>query len=373
VIIPVGAPLPANAITTLTLGQYEQIQATETPAIAASLSTPIPGETPIAVSKSGSDLYPLHSPVQDSYHMSLGIQRELRRDMVLSADFVRRVFLNQQYGAIDINRYNRYINGVQTPVIPVCTGTQASNPAAECSTGAITFWEAGARSTYTALLVKVDKRFSHRYQFTASYALQSQMGLNGIANLDNYDSTWGPQASRQILHIVGTVQLPWGFSLGLVSSTSSTGPVMPTIGGIDLTGSGAGYTPLPGLSYNCLNISCGMSDLKAAVANWNSTYAGKQDGTGQHTMPKLTLPANFSLGRPFNSQDARLTKTFTIKERYKFNIFAEMFNLFNYSNYGGYSFDPSNSTGFGIPTQRQTQVFGSGGPRAVQVGGRITF
>jgi len=304
--------------------------------------------------------------------MSVGIQRELRRDMVLSADFVRRVFLNQQYGEIDINRYNRYINGVRSPVIPVCTAAQAKDPNAECSTGKITFWEPGARSTYTALLVKVDKRFSHRYQFTASYALQSQMGLNGIQNLDNYDSTWGPQASRQILHVVGTVQLPWGFSLGVVSATSSKGPVMPVVSGIDLTGSGSGSTPLPGLSYNCLNISCGVSDLKAAVANWNSTEAGKQDGTGQHKMPTLTLPANFSLGRPFNSQDLRLTKTFTYHERYKLNIFGEMFNVFNYANYSGYSFDPSSSA-FGIATQRVTQVFGSGGPRAVQVGARVTF
>ena len=116
-----------------------------------------------------------------------------------------------------------------------------------------------------------------------------------------------------------------------------------------------------------------MSDLTAAVANWNATYAGKQDGTGQHKNPTLTLPSNFSLGRPFNSQDMRLTKTFTYHERYRLNIFGEMFNIFNYSNYGGYSFDPSNSTGFGIATQRQTQVFGSGGPRAVQVGGRFTF
>ena len=113
---------------------------------------------------------------------------------------------------------------------------QASNPAAECSTGAITFWEPGERSTYTALLVKVDKRFAQRYQFTASYALQSQMGLNGIENLDNYQSTWGPQSSRHILHVVATVQLPWGFSLGLISSTSSKGPIKPVIGGIDLTG-----------------------------------------------------------------------------------------------------------------------------------------
>jgi hypothetical protein len=371
VIIPVGANLPANSITNLTLAQYEKIQADETPQIAASLSTPIQGLTPIAIAKNGDDLYPLHSPVQDSYHMSVGIQRELRRDMVLSADFVRRVFLNLQYGDLDLNRFNRYINGVQSPVIPICTGSQASNPASECSTGSINFWQAGARSTYTALLVKVDKRFAHRYQFTASYALQSQMGLNGIENLDNYDSTWGPQGSRNILHVVGTVQLPWGFSLGVISSTSDRGPIMPVVGGIDISGSGAGSTPLPGLSYNCLNRGCGVAQLDAAVANWNTTYAGKLDATGKR-IPTLTLPSNFNLGRAFNSQDIRLTKTFTYRENYKLSIFGEMFNVFNYANYGGYTFDPS-SAAFGQQTQRVTQVFGSGGPRAVQVGGRFTF
>ncbi len=370
-VIAPGQPLPANAITNLTLGQYEQIQAAETPAIAASLATPISGETPIEVSKSGSDLYPLHSPVQDSYHMSVGVQRELRRDMVLSADLVRRVFLNLQYGAEDLNRYNRYVNGVQTPVIPICTAAQAAIPSAECSTGSISFWESGARSTYTALLVKVDKRFAHRYQFTASYAYQRQMGLNGIENLDNYDSTWGPQGTRNVLNIAGTVQLPWGFSLGLVSATSGLGAIMPVVGGIDLSGSGAGSTPLPGLSYNCLNISCGVGALDSAVANWNSTEAGKLDATGKK-IPTLTLPSNFNLGRPFDSQDVRLTKTFTIREKYKINVLAEMFNIFNYANYGGYTFDPS-SAAFGIQTQRVTQVFGSGGPRAVQVGGRFTF
>jgi hypothetical protein len=284
---------------------------------------------------------------------------------------VRRVFLNELYGEIDLNRFNRYINGVQTPVIPICTGNQASNPQAECSTGSITFWVPGARSTYTALLMKADKRFAHRFQFTASYALQSQMGLNGIQNLDNYDATWGPQASRQILHVVGTISLPWGVQLGLVSSTSSKGPVMPVVGGIDISGSGSGSTPLPGLSYNCFNISCGVSQIEAAVANWNSTYAGKLDATGKK-IPTLSIPSNFSFGRVFQSQDARLTKTFTYHERYKLSVFAEMFNIFNYSNVSGQSSDPS-SAAFAVPTQRVTQVFGSGGPRAVQVGGRITF
>jgi hypothetical protein len=72
-----------------------------------------------------------------------------------------------------------------------------------------------------------------------------------------------------------------------------------------------------------------------------------------------------------------LTKTFKLKERYKFSVLAEMFNVLNYQNYGGFNFNPTAGTpsgsAFGIATQRQGQTFGSGGPRAVQLGGRFSF
>jgi hypothetical protein len=95
-------------------------------------------------------------------------------------------------------------------------------------------------------------------------------------------------------------------------------------------------------------------------------------------IPQLVLPANYSLGRNFNSQDVRLTKTFTFKERYKFSVLAEGFNIFNYANRSGYSFaidqvTPTQTFAFGQATNRASQVFGSGGPRAFQLGGRFQF
>ena len=382
-LVPVGATLPSSAITTLTLGQFMQIVQQQTPGLTAALTPANKNDLtirPIDISKTGAQLLPRNYPVQKSYHTSIGVQRQLRRDLVLSADFVRRVFLDELYGGtdIDLNMFNRTINGVQSPVIPVCPAAQKNTPGVECSNGAITFWVPGARQTYTALLVKVDKRFASRYQFTASYALQSEMGINGIRNLQNYASSWGPQAARHLLTVSGLVDLPWGFQLGLISTTSSLGPVMPVISGFDINGNGSGVTPLPGLSYNCLNISCGKSDLAAAVASWNSTYAGKKDlSPSPKVLPTITLPSNYSLGRPFNSQDLRLTKTFTFHERYKFSVLAEMFNVLNYANLSGFNFNPAAGSpagaAFGIATQRIGQTFGSGGPRAVQVGGRFTF
>jgi len=377
--IPKGALLPSAAITNLTLGQFLQILQAETPALQAALTPTNKNDLtirPIDISKSGSQLVPRNYPVQHSYHTSIGVQRQLRHDLVLNVDFVRRVFIDELYSGsnIDLNLFNRTINGVQSPIIPICPAAQRNTPGVECSNGAISFWVPGARQTYTAMLVKADKRFSNRYQFTASYALQSEKGVNGIQNLSNYTSSWGPQAGRQLLNVVGIVDLPWGFQLGFISTMASRGPIMPVISGIDINGNGSGVTPLPGLSYNCLNLGCGKSELEAAVASWNSTFAGKKDQSpnGGKTIPSITLPSNYRLGRPFDSQDLRLTKTFTLKERYKFAVLAEMFNVFNYQNYTGFNYDPSSGV-FGIPTQRQGQTFGSGGPRAVQLGARVSF
>ena len=91
----------------------------------------------------------------------------------------------------------------------------------------------------------------------------------------------------------------------------------------------------------------------------------------------MALPNSYEFDEPSFSQDFRLTKTFTIKERWKINVFGEMFNAFNISNLSGIShqLDPVGTAApvFGQPTQRASQTFGSGGPRAVQVGARITF
>jgi hypothetical protein len=376
-VVGVGSPLPASSILTLTLGQFMQLYNAQIGAITASLAPKNLNDLSVRninIAKSGAQLLPLDYPVQHSYHTSIGVQRQLRHDLVINADYVRRVFLDVLYDGnpIDLNNFNRFTNGVQTPVIPVCAGAQRSDPSAQCSTGPITFWQPGQRNRYQALLVKADKRFANRFQFTASYALADQVGVNGIYDLTNYNSSYGPQGSRHTIGIIGMVDLPWGFQLGLITTIASRAPVMPIISGIEINGqSGITSTPLPGLAFNCLNRGCGQSDLAAAVTSFNSTYAGKKDATGK-TIPTLTLPSKYELGEGVNSEDVRLTKLFTLKERYKFSVFAEMFNVFNVSNLSGFNFNVNSGT-FGVPTQRAGQVFGSAGPRALQVGGRFSF
>ena len=374
--VPVGAALPASgALTNMTVGQFMQIYNAQIAAVRAALA-PKGNDLSIRniqIAKSAANLYPHDYPVQRSYHMNIGLQHDLGHDMVINVDYVRRVFVNTLLGSLDYNRYNRYIGGVQTPVIPKCTTAQASNPTAQCSNGSITFWTPGGRDVYNGLLVKFDKRFSKRYLFTASYALTNRFGVNGISNLDNYFATYGPTGARHLLNLSGLVDLPWGFQIGFISAMSSRGPFQPSITGVDLDGDGTTTTPIPGVSYNCFNRGCDKSDLATAVAAWNQKYpAGSKDARGQN-IPQLTLPASYEFGDSFSSQDVRVTKSFTWKDRYKLSVFAEMFNVFNIANLGGYSGTLNNPATFGQPTQRASQVFGSGGPRALQLGARVSF
>jgi hypothetical protein len=108
------------------------------------------------------------------------------------------------------------------------------------------------------------------------------------------------------------------------------------------------------------------------VAAFNENYAGKKTPRSQD-IPTLTLPSRYDFGKSFNSQDVRVTKDFKlVTERYKLTVFGEVFNVFNIANLGAYSGDLTNSN-FGQPTSCVGQVFGSGGPRAFQVGGRFTY
>ena len=84
------------------------------------------------------------------------------------------------------------------------------------------------------------------------------------------------------------------------------------------------------------------------------------------------VPAHYSFGDNFQSLDLRLTRSFVFQERWRLALIGEVFNLYNKANLIGYSGDLT-AAGFGQPTARTTQVFGSGGPRAFQLAVRVSF
>ena len=339
-----------------------------------------PGNTSLAIRninvfKTGEELLAQDFRPPYSEHVSIGIQRELRTDLVLSADFVFRQYLHQIIRDTDLNHYY----SAAGPVIPACTGNEAVNPLAECSTGVIQGIISGARSHYTGLLLKANKRFSHRTSGQLSYSYSNQVGYNGLVDDSNWFASVGPQAGHQILTGSMTVDLPWGFTVAGITSFQSVGPIEPFVSGVDLNGNGAyeagevGGSPLPGIGYNQLGVNDGKAAVIQAVNEFNQNYAGKTTTSG--VIPTISLPSNWSLPRPFTSQDIRVTKVFKLgTERAKLSLIGECFNVFNIANLGGYSWNlTSNSAGFGQPTSADSNIFGSGGPRAFQFAARFTF
>jgi hypothetical protein len=163
-----------------------------------------------------------------------------------------------------------------------------------------------------------------------------------------------------------------GFQVSFISSMSSRPPFTAFLNGLDLNGDGSLNDLLPGSKTNGFNRGIGKADLQRLVAAFNQNVAGGRTPGGA-AIPRITLPANYEFGDNFLSQDLRLTKQFQVRERYRFSILGEAFNLFNIANLSGFSGDLRNTAAFGQPASRVMQVFGSGGPRAFQLGARISF
>jgi hypothetical protein len=380
--LPVGTALPLSQLTNMTLAQYIQIYDAQIPLLTQQLAPTPQTSGPFTVSgldvaKSAVELHAPDFKVMRSYQTSLGVQRDMGHDFLVQVDWARRQFENVDMGELDLNRSLRTIPGTATTnsVIPVCTTAQKFVPGQTCSTGGVTFWVPQGRTMYNGLLVKVTKRMSNRFSFVTSYALQNQNTVAGPTyDLNNYFTTYGNNLARHLLNFAPIVTLPWGFRLTSNTSLQSKLPFEPLVIGPDLFGSGTTLPislAVPGIPYNCFGLSCSTSQLNTAIATYNTSVAGTKDLRGNVIKAIGPLPAGFQFGAPKYNTDVRLTKQFTYKERYKLEVFGEVFNVFNIANLTGYSNVLGGS--FGVPTARVGQVFGSGGPRAEQVGARVSF
>ena len=325
--------------------------------------------TNIEVDKQG-QVVDSNVPNTSATHASIGVQRELAQDFVISADFVFRQFS-------DLPAFpdaNRFLSD-RSRVLSKCTEAQRSDPKALCSLGPITVFSGIGRARYQGLLVRADKRFSRGWQLLGSYAYSSNVGHsfgNGFNN-DNWLENYGPldRDVRHILNLSGLVQLPKKLKLGFFVTYNSKAPFSAFLGGLDLDGDGTPDDLLPGTTVNQFNRGLGKSDLVRLVQQFNRNYAGKKDALGR-PIAAITLPANFEFGDRFLAHDLRLSRVFVFGERWRLTLIGEGFNLFNIANLSGRSGDLL-SPGFGQPNSRATQVFGSGGPRSFELAARISF
>jgi Carboxypeptidase regulatory-like domain len=328
--------------------------------------------TNIEVDKQGS-VDATHLPSLSATHFSLGVQREIVRDLVVSADFVLRQFrhIGPPPGLLDANHFS----SARGPVLPLCSDAQRTDPSALCSLGPIFVNSGIGGARYEGLLVRADKRLSRNVQLLASYAYSSNVGdnfSNGFNN-DNPLDNKGPldRDFRHILSVSGLTLLPERFQLGLVLTSVSKPPFSAFLGGLDLNGDGTTGDLLPGTTVNEFNRGLGKEDLRLLVNQFNTIYAGKRDAKGAVIRP-IVLPSQFAFGDSFSTQDLRLSREFPIGDRWRLSLIGEAFNVFNIANLSGRSGNLL-APGFGQPTSRVTQVFGSGGPRSFQLAARASF
>ena len=320
--------------------------------------------------QAANQLLPESAPNPYSIHGNIGFQRELARDLVLSADFAYRHFVRTGSN-FDSNRFFRRPLG---PVIPECVGEQRNDPKALCSVGPINVAQRFGRAKYKGLLVRADKRLSKGWQLLGSYAYSTNVGSGAPSNLDNFFENYGPldRDVRHLLNVSGIVQLPKRFQLGFGVTYQSRSPFSPRLNNLDLNGDGTTNDLLPGTPRRRLNRDLGQDELRRLVEDFNRNWAGLRDARGAN-IPAIRLPDSFHFDDSLFTKDLRLSRAFTFRERWKLTLIGDVFNLLNISNLTDHGVNLRNPATFGQPTGRVTQVFGSGGPRAFQLALKVSF
>jgi hypothetical protein len=164
-------------------------------------------------------------------------------------------------------------------------------------------------------------------------------------------------------------------------------PLNTLLNGLDLDGDGISLTLLPGTTHNSLGQGLSASELRNLVDLYNAGVEAatrrtmNEDGSVAIIRPRtpfnqiinpITLPERFSNGDSFITQDVRLTKRIRINRLAQLSLIGEVFNVFNVANLTGYG-GVLNQPGYGQPSARVGQVFGTGGPRAFQFAARLLF
>ena len=326
-------------------------------------------------------IFPADYSSSSAQHLNVGIQREIARDLVVSADVAYRHFIGLEVSG-DGNQWDS-ANG---PVIRKCRDdAQRADPEAMCSTGPIRVTKSIGRATYTGLLLRVEKGLSHGVQVRGSYAYSRNVGTGALGSgagsgfkNGNWLQAYGPLPTdlTHIVNVAGVIALPWAVQLGFNFSYASAPPFSAYVRNIDFDGDGTKDDLLPGSTVRAFGRSLDGSDLVRLVNQFNELYTCDckvDQGLKPVPIHPIQLPDHYAFGHDFQSLDLRLSRSFALHQRWRLSVMGEAFNIYNAPNLSGYSGDLTNPGTFGQPTGRATQIFGSGGPRAFQMAVRASF
>lgn len=309
------------------------------------------GQVPVSIQS----IQPLGPNVRTPYSLQVtgGIQHQLNKSWSFSADFVHfRVY--HDWIREDSNLFENLATGyAMNPSTAGRPDTYYSNIKAFVTPDA-------AGSIYDGLQVAIQHRFSSRFSAQAAYTLSrlkdSTTGPFYLPN-NQFDlaGEWSqsPDNQTNTLTLAGTYAIKWGISLS----------------GQFHYGSGQNFqilssaTPLglAGVVDNRLLPATTKYYGPASCLNPAPNFAGEN-----------VVTRDCLVGNPIARVDLRLSKTFSVKDRFRFIPMIEAFNLFNHSNFGSYQ-TTINVASFGLPAQVTTIGDLTYQPRMLQFAGRFEF
>jgi hypothetical protein len=250
--------------------------------------------------------------------------------------------------------------------------------------------ESSVGTRYDALLTSLEKRWGRGQELRLSYSLARARNYanddqipfsTGPIDPNDLEREYGPTPNEQRHRVVlsGSFMLPAEIRLSGIWTVATGVPMdirMPD-----------GSTRVPTLSRNA-----GAREFETA-SELNSYLASLNASGGINGVPLPLVSESARFSDSFNSLDLRLSRRFALSRSFSLEGVVECFNVFNVTNilgfsntnYSGYanvlardSSDPSDpgflrSSSFGRALTTAGGVFGSGGPRAFQVGLRAQF
>jgi outer membrane receptor protein involved in Fe transport len=337
------------------------------PPFAPTISNPFTGFPLLGAGASGINIIDngLQNPMVQQ--MNLGLERQLGGDFAIRADYLHN------YGTQFIT--GRTIGAVNNPVV--------GGP------DRVVNLESSVKTKYDGLLLSLEKRYSSGYLLRASYTFSKAFNYanddqipfsNGPVNPDDLQLEYGPTPNdqRHRFTFSGVFDLPYAVRLSPILTLSSGVPMDILLPG--------GLSRIPALQRNAGGrLFHNGAELNAFITELNASAAPAA------RLPLVGDDARFNDG--FSSFDLRVSRPFRFGEAVRLEPIIEVFNLFNVTNvlgvsnvnYSGFSNvlvrdseDPSDpgflrSSSFGRPVTTAGGVFGSGGPRAFQLGVRVTF
>jgi hypothetical protein len=215
------------------------------------------------------------------------------------------------------------LTAAQAATITAFTAAQLNARRPLANWGNITQLTSNAWHNYRALYVRLDKRYSNRYQYIVSYT--REWARDNVANVLDYyhpELQEGPTGRKHTLVASGSAQLKYGLTLGAVWTLRSALPYDAS-SGVDFTGDGV-IDNVPVVTTNMAGRdSAGTAKLLELVNAWRAVRN------------RAPIPASQLQSSRYNRADVRVSRSFGLTSTKSVEISLQVLNLFGTDNHIG--------------------------------------